>query len=148
MTGWAIVKDHLLTHLAAVVGLTDPDAVSDGASLAQTDLTGYVVVGWDGDTGRGSYEQDYDTGPMIAETGEVALRFVARSGDTDFNPLQDTVDTWVENLRAYFAADKTLGGALTQGSTIRVGRVEIEGAQTSSGAIITNQLAVSYFTRL
>lgn len=146
MNGWRVVHDDLLTFLPTLVGLTDPDAVSDGPSISHGERLNYASVGDDGDGGRGFYEQDYENESMIAETGEVAVRLVSRSGDTDLATLHDTVDGWVMALRMHYAADKRVGD-LAQSSVVRVGRVLVQGTQTPNGAIAVHQVAVAYFAR-
>lgn len=147
MTGWALVKDFLLLVLPNLDNLDDPDAVWDGAAMSQGDLRYVAEVGRDDETNRGTYEQT-DEDYFTAETGEVLVRFTARSGDTDLEPLEDTVEGWVDTLRQTFRSDKTLGGTLTQSSTVNVGRVEKQAAQTGDGAIVRDTVAIRYSTRL
>lgn len=146
MSGWAAVKADLLAYLPTLPGLTDPDAVSDGASLAQTDRETYAEVGG---ADAGFFQQDTDPiDTFIAETGEVNVRLVARSGDTALAALQTTVEAWLTALRQRYKADQTLAGTLTPGSTIYLGRVDVSQEQTDRGGLVVNTAAIRYTTRL
>lgn len=151
MSGFTLVKQHLLTYLPTLSGLTDPDAVGNGARLAQSDLTGYAEVGGNAsDTNAGSFRQtDDEIDTLVTEEGEVTVRFTARSGSTgDLATLESTCEGWVTSLRQHVKADQTLGGVLMQGSAVNLGRVDVGEAQTQEGAIVTYTVAVSYITRL
>lgn len=150
MTGWTLVKRDLLSFLPTLSGLDVAGAVTSGASLSGSGFTGYAEVAGNGDDESGGYyEQDYDSvDGLVAETGEVYVRLVARSGDTDLDALQDQIDAWVTSLRQHYRADKTLGGALMQSSTVSVGRCDVEQGQTDKGGLARNTVAVRYQTRL
>lgn len=150
MSGWSTVKGHLLTYLPTLSGLDAADAVSDGARLVQDDITGFAEVGGNSnDTHAGSFEQtDDDIDTLTTETGEINVRLVARSGDTDLTALQTTVEGWLTSLRTHLKTDETLGGLLMQGSTVNLGRVDVGQAQTPNGSIVENTVAIRYFTRL
>lgn len=147
MTGWGEVKAFLLLTLPNLSGLDELDAVWDGPAVSSGLPFNYAEVGHDGETGRGFYELDHED-VLTSESGEVMLRLTARSGETDVDALQDVVDGWVSQLQDIFHADKTLGGVLKQSSTVTVGRVDMNAAQSRDGAIVQNTVAVRYFTRL
>lgn len=146
MTGWNTIHAHHLTYLATLTGL-DSTTVFDGAALSRGQLPASAEVGWDGEASRGFYEQEHED-VLTAETGTVYLRLTARSGATSPDGLQDTIDGWIDALRTHYAADKTLGGALRQGSNIAVGRVDLTLAQSKNGAAVQATVAVNYLTRL
>lgn len=145
MTGWQQVHTWLLGYLPTLTGLTN--TVFDGAVLTRDDMTAYAIVGDDGEGNAGFFEQDYDLEPMVSETGEVNVRLIGRTGETDLSAVRDAAKAWVDSLRAAVAADKTLDGLLSQGSTVSVGRVDVRQLQTKAGALVDFLVSVRYFTR-
>lgn len=149
MTVWEIVHTDATTFLATLTGLAGN--VFDGPTVDRDDLTGWAVVGDDGEGNAGSFTQDYDSEALNSETGEVNIRFVARSGDNDaasLAALRQAAQSWVDSLRTHYKADKTLGRVLTQGSTVNVGRTDVRQLQTKGGALVDLVVAVNYFTRI
>ena len=150
MNGWTLVKRDLLAFIPTIDGLDEAGAVTSGASLSGSDFRGYAEVAGNGeDENGGFFEQvDDEIDGLIAEQGEVLVRLVARSGDTELDALQEQIDGWIASLRDHFRADKTLSRTLMQGSTVTVGRADVEQAQTGRGGLVRNTVAVRYFTRL
>jgi hypothetical protein len=123
--------------------------VFDGPTVSGDDLTGWAIVGDDGD-GRPATSSRTTTTSLNSESGEVNVRLGARSGDSDapsLAALRQAVQSWIDSLRAHYKADKTLGKTLSQGSTVRVGR-STPPAQTKRGALVDALVTVTYFTRL
>lgn len=149
MTPWETVHTDAMIFLATLPGLGLGN-VYDGPTVSADDHTGWAFVGDDGDGSAGNFDQDYDTS-LNSESGEVNVRLVARSGDADapsLAALRQAVQSWIDSLRAHYKADKTLGKTLSQGSTVRVGRVDFRQAQTKRGAEVDALVTVTYFTRL
>ena len=141
---WDAVYAWLLTNLATITALSDH--VYDGEPVTRDQLLAYAVVG---DEEAGNYSQDTDpTDTLIAETGEIEVRFVSRSGDDDLVPHRVATKAWVDALTAAFKADQTLGGTLRKSSTVYVGRVEVQQQKTSGGVRVQRTATVTYFTRL
>lgn len=148
MTGWASVKSDLLTYLPTLAGLGE---VSNGPRLSKSSTPTFAEVGGSADDPAGGYydADDDSVDGLLRETGEVRVRFVARTGNTgDIDALQASIDGWITELRSHYKADQTLAGALLQGSTVTVGRVDIQHAQTPSGVFVENTASIRYLTRL
>lgn len=136
--------------LAQVQGLSGLDRVYDGPPTEAPSEKKYAIVGQDSSDGdeAGTYGQDdepIDT--LTAENGEVFVRLVSRSGDTDLSAHRTTTKAWVTTLAAAVNADQTLGGVLKDGSTAHV-RSSVRQPQTSSGSYVERAVTFTYSTRV
>lgn len=142
----AIYAWLLTTYLPTLSGLS-ANTVFDGTPLTQDQLLTYAAVGEEDPSGFA--DGDYDEiDALVAESGEIAITFVSRSGDDDLAPHRTTTKAWVDALRTYVKANQTLGGLLMQGSTVTVGRVETRQQKTSGGVRVERAVSLRYFTRL
>lgn len=148
MAGWDVVYGYLLGYLPTLSGLST-ETVYDGPPVGEGVPMTFAVVGTDGESNAGGYTNDYDAGPFVLEQGEVLCWLWTGSGDIELPALRSTVNGWVSTLSTALRTDKTLGGLLTEGSEVKVSRVEpIRQQQTKSGAVVDAVVAVGYITRL
>lgn len=148
MAGWDLVQADLLTYLPTLTGLS-ASTVFDGPAVTKDSLTAFAEVGDDGTGNAGFFQQeDIDVDALVTEEGEVTCRLVAQGGATDLATLRATAKAWLNSLRTKYRADKTLSGALKQGSVVAVGRTDIRQIQNSDGAAVELIVAVRYLTRL
>lgn len=131
--------------LAQAAGLAGVERVYDGQPRQEPSEKKYAVVG--GEDPAGTYEQaaeDIDT--LTAESGEVVIKVVSRSGEEDLSPHRVTTKAWVDSLAATVNADMTLGGILRAGSTAYV-RADVRQV-TAGGAYVERVITVTYGTRV
>jgi hypothetical protein len=143
---WDGVYSWLLTFLPTISGLAGN--VYDGTPLTQAQLLTYASLGEEDPAGFSEEDPSEPIDTFDAETGEVMVRFVSRSGDKDPAPHRVVTKAWVDALRAGIRADVTLGGTLRQGSVASVGRVETRHHKTPNGVRVERVVSVRYQTRL
>ena len=130
--------------LAQAEGLSGIERVYDGPPRQDPSEKKYAIVGGEE---AGNYAQDTDpTDTFTAESGEVVITVVSRSGDDELAPHRATTKAWVDALAATVNADRTLGGILRAGSVAYV-RADIRQV-TSGGVYVERAVTISYATRV
>jgi len=142
---WHLVRDRLAAVLPGVLG--PAVAVYNGPVVTGTNPRAYLTLAHTvavADLAAGTFEQDVaDDGFAVTERGGVVCEMAAVTGDTRVPDVFSMFDA----IASYIQSDMTLGGTLSQGSTLTALATVVE-AQTTAGAVQRLLITFNYFTRL
>jgi hypothetical protein len=144
---WPVVK----ARLAVIAdGLSEWSATSvyNGPVVTGDAPTEFFTVGFlPTDDAAGSYEQDRGLGDVPRESGTVLSELVCSSGAaSDMPTVEAHAFSLLAALQTAVDADPTLG-VLRQGSTSSLS-VDVQPAQTTSGAVQRLTVTLSYVARV